>query len=236
MGGAMVNHDSPEKVAYPVTVESLGRIAVPEGHFVAADPYVMGPNPAAFEQVLPVEEAEVLAARAAIGPGHNRVAALILKCRSAPIEFWTMATLGGQDVAALEVEAYYGYPVDAGTGSFGGVDAMVVTERVLATDAGMLDDPISKALFADGLGTESAVVAAPEEGAVPVAVCSSGWGDGAYGTWLGRASDGAIVVAVTDFMLTGDPYAASLPEPVPPAPTPQSAPTPSLMKRLFGRA
>lgn len=69
---------------------------------------------------------------------------------------------------------------------------------------------MSTALFSDGIGTRSAVVVVPEEGAAPVAACSSGWGDGAYPTWLGLDAAGNVTVAVTDFLLTGDPYATPL--------------------------
>lgn len=211
--GKLVDHDSEEKVAYRVAVAELGRISVPEGRFVGADPYVMGPAPVAFDQLLSGAEADVFAARAAIGPDHSRVAALILKCAVSPIASWTMATRVDDDVPALEVEGYFGYPVDAGIGSFGGVDAMTVASRVLAADAGRLRDPISTAIMNDGSSANSAVCAAPEDGAEPIAVCSSGWGDGLYPTWLGRDSTGRVIVAVTDFLLAGDPYAAPLAAP-----------------------
>ena len=117
-----------------------------------------------------------------------------------------MATVPGQDAGSLEGEGFFGYGVDAGTGSFGSPEGMKVASAVLAADAGMLEDPISRALFADGTGTRSAVLVAPQEGAPPIAVCSSGWGDGAYPTWLGVDADGSVMVAVTDFLLTGDPH------------------------------
>lgn len=217
--GHLADHGPGEEVWYAVEVSAVGRLGIPEGRLVAADPYVMDSAPVPFDQRLPVAEADVLVARATTDAGDKRVVALILRCGSSPISTWAMATCAEQDLATLEPEGFFGYPVDAGTGALGGVDAMAVANRVLTEDAGMLEDPISTALFADGNGTDAAVCVAPEEGAEPIAVCSSGWGDGSYPTWLGLDATGTVVVALTDFLLTTDPYAA------PPAP-PDEAPLP----------
>ena len=82
----------------------------------------------------------------------------------------------------------------------------------------MLEDPISRALVDDKIGTDSAAIVAPEAGAVPVALFSSGWGDGSYPTWLGLSGRGDIVAAVTDFLLTADPCEAQGTRPGPPQP------------------
>lgn len=228
--GRMRDHDSKDDVEYNVSLESIGTLSLPAGKFVAADPYVMDAEPEPFAQRLGADRAEVIAARALVGEGHERVAALLLRAGSDPISDWAMATMPGQDVGALEAEGFFGYGVDAGTGSFGSPEAMRVTARVMHADAGMLDDSLSKALFADGVGTRSAVVLPAEDGAEPVAACSSGWGDGAYPTWLGLDADGDVTVAVTDFLLTGDPYAA----PAEPAAEAPPAREKSLLRRLFG--
>lgn len=230
--GHLRDHDAKDDAQYAVQVESIGSLALPGGQFVAADPYVMEAEPEPFAQRLGADTAEVLAARAVIGEGHERIAALILRVGSDAIVDWSMATFDGQDVATLEGEGFFGYGVDAGTGSFGSPEAMRVAGRVLHADAGMLADPISKALFSDEIGTRSAVLVSPEAGATPVAVCSSGWGDGVYPTWLGVDRAGRVVVAVTDFLLTVDPHAA--PPPQHPVVSPPAAPPKSLFRRLFG--
>lgn len=209
--GNLRDHDTQDDVRYVVQLEAIGGLELPGGQVVAADPYVMEAAPEPFEQALAAAAADVVVARAIVGEGHERVAALVLRAGPGPISEWLMATVAGQDVTTLEEEDFFGYGVDAGTGSFGSPEAMKVAGRALRADAGMLDDPVSKALFSDGIGTRSAVVVAPEVGATPVAVCSSGWGDGFYPTWLGVDPSGDVVVAVTDFLLTGDPHAAPLP-------------------------
>lgn len=230
--GELRDHDAREETLYPVQLEAIGRLTLPGGRLVAADPYVMEDAPKPFEQVLDAEAAEVIAARAIVGEGHDRVAALLLRVGAELICDWVMATVADQDVTTLDAEGFFGYGVDAGTGAFGSPNAMRVAGRVLQADAGMLEDPVSMALLDDGIGTRSAVLIAPEAGATEVAVCSSGWGDGSYPTWLGIDTAGAVVVAVTDFLLTGDPHTASPPErldkePVEPRPK-------SLLRRWFG--
>jgi hypothetical protein len=232
--GELRDHDQRDDVRYGVTCESIGMLPLPGGQLIAADPYVMEAEPKPFVQQLGTDLVEAIAARATIAKGHERIAVLILKAGSNLIHEWVMATLPGQDVSALDAEGFFGYPVDAGTGSFGGPEAMKVAGRVLQADAGMLDDPMSKALFSDGVGTRSAVLVAPEDGATPVAVCSSGWGDGQYPTWLGLDDSGHVMVAVTDFLLTGDPYASPLPE-EPAAPQEPPSRKKSRLRRWFRR-
>lgn len=239
LSGELADHDRPGPVVYPLSVDEIGVLELPGGRFVGADPYVMGGSPAPFEQSMTSNQADVVAVRAHIGPGHRRIAALVLISGRKTVADWHIATISGQDVAALGGEAFYGYGVDAGTGSFGSVPAMTVAARVLHADAGMLDDPISKALFADGIGTESAVVIAPEAGADVVAACSSGWGDGTYPTWLGTSDSGDVVIALTDFLLTGDPHAAPVESAQNAMPTasdaPEVVPRKPLIKRIFNR-
>lgn len=238
LAGEMPDHDSASEGPYALFRDDVGKLSLPDGRLVAADPYVMARDALPFERRLPAGEVSVVAVRAVVGEDHERVAALILVAGAQPVTQWEMATVGGQDVASLEGEGFFGYGVDAGTGSFGSPEAMQVASRVLDADEGMLEDPISAALFADGVGTRSAVVVAPEPSATPIAACSSGWGDGSYPTWLGINADGDVVVAVTDFLVAGDPYATASAPPQEVDATPPPAATSdrprSLLRRIFG--
>ncbi|MFV0426179.1 MAG: DUF4241 domain-containing protein, partial [Beutenbergiaceae bacterium] len=101
----------------------------------------------------------------------------------------------------------WAYPVDAGTGCFAPAEVMAIVAEVMMADAGALEDPISQMLYSgSGSSTEQACIAAPREGALPIAVFSSGWGDGAYATWLGHADDDSVVLALTDFQVALDPW------------------------------
>lgn len=192
----------------PVVLESIGTLALPDGSFAAADTYSWDPAPKPFEQRLSADRVEVTAARVVVGEDHDRVAALVLQAGSNPIARWDIATMPGEDVSTLGLEGFFGYGIDGGTVTIGSPEALRVAARVMTADELKLTDPLSRAIFADGLGTRGAAVVAPEEGAEPVAVCSTGWGDGAYATWLGLDAGGDLVVAVCDFNLIKDPYAA----------------------------
>lgn len=159
--GELRDHHSNDDTRYRVDLEPVGDLKVPGGRFVAADPYLMDVEPEPFEQLLGGDTADVVAVRAVIAEGHERVAALVLTVGEGPICDWAMATIAGQDITTLEDERFFGYGVDAGTGSFGSPDAMQLAGQVLHADAGMLDDPISKTLLRDGIGTRSPVVVAP---------------------------------------------------------------------------
>lgn len=210
-----------------LSVVSLGSLTLGDGRLVVADPYLMGPEPAPIAQTLRAGRHRVAVARAQVGPDHERIAAAALLSDAETFVDWQMARWPGQDPATLNGEGFFGYGVDAGTGCFGSPRAASVAGRVLSEDAGMLEDPMSKALFANNPAAGAAVVA-PEDGSEPIAIFSSGWGDGVYPTWLGVDSGGEVVVAVTDFLLTGDPFAAPELEAAPTPPTSR----PSWWKRL----
>ncbi|WP_370948965.1 DUF4241 domain-containing protein [Amycolatopsis sp. cg5] len=55
----------------------------------------------------------------------------------------------------------------------------------------------SRRAWADGVGFGPSGV--PK--ATPSGAFHSGWGDGSYGTWVGRTADGAVAQFVTDFQV-----------------------------------
>ena len=162
----------------PLSLDVLGKLNLSDGSLVVADPYVLEEGPQALRQRLRPGSHVVAIGRATVGPDHDRIAAAVLVSGSDPIETWEMACWPGQDIKSLGDEEYFGFPVDAGTGCFASPEAAVLAGRVLAADDGMLEVPISRALLDGRVGTDSAAIVAPEDGAPPVAVFSSGWGDG----------------------------------------------------------
>lgn len=195
-----------EEGPLPVALDVIGQLFFPDGQLVVADPYLMGEEPVRIEQPLQAVSYEVVIARATAGPEEERIAAALLVSDADDFVSWEMAHWTGQDVSLLGPQEYFGYGVDAGTGCFASTAAAKVVGQVLATDADMLEDLICRALSSDS-GNRHAAVVAPEAGAPPIAVFQSGWGDGRYPTWLGMNNSGQVVVAMTDFLLTGDPYA-----------------------------
>ena len=51
--GHIADHGPGEEVWYAVEVSAVGRLGIPEGRLVAADPYVMDSAPVPFDQRLP---------------------------------------------------------------------------------------------------------------------------------------------------------------------------------------
>jgi hypothetical protein len=238
--GELPEYDgSAEKRRLPVALRRLGVLSFEKGELVAADPYLMADEDIRpVQQHLPRSPYEVLIAVATVGADHDRNAAALLANGTDPIVNWDMARWPGQDPESLGPEEFFGYAVDAGTGCFADVASARATSRVLAEDAGMLNDPLSRALFVDPKAPGAAVTA-PAEGARPVGVFTSGWGDGMYPTWLGLNDRQEVVVAITDFLLTSDPFAAPPDAAASVVSPPESAPVArskqSRWKRLFGR-
>lgn len=200
LGNLLPDH-SETGISYPLEHVLLGTLHLPGGELAAGDPYVMGAEPLIFSRRLGADVVEVVATVA----GDERMATLLLLAGSNPVCGWAMATSADDDVCDLAAEDYRGYPVDSGTGALGSPAAMRRVGQALADDAGRMRDPLSATIHAQ-MGTCSAMIASPDEGLVAVAICSSGWGDGDYPTWLGLDDTGAVMVALTDFLLTSDPY------------------------------
>lgn len=195
---------------------------LPTGRIVACDPFVylgqgeIEPFTVTVEPGRYRVEAAVATltepGEPASGDPHLRVAAARLVVRDEPTAAWELALLPGQDPAALGEDEFYGYGVDAGTGCF--YDAAAEASFPdCEGDEGPLWDAFEGTDWAPG----PHLVTAPETGHT-LAAFTSGWGDGAYPTWIGRTATGEITCFVTDFFVAPDPSEAAEPEPARPAP------------------
>ncbi|KQY59253.1 hypothetical protein ASD11_06645 [Aeromicrobium sp. Root495] len=215
--GELVDSDGQvEKARHPVEIQILGTLTFPDGQLVLGDPYLLDDQPTPITRRLRATPYDVLVAMATVGPDHRRVAASLLVDGSGPVERWTMAHLPSQQPRSLTEHEFFGYPVDAGTGCFAGLAAATVTAEVMLQDAGMLEDPLSLALFEDE-PAPGAVLLSPAPGSDSVAAFSSGWGDGYYPTWIGLDAHEEVVVVLTDFLLTNEPFAPPTPATAPPS-------------------
>ncbi len=197
-------NDEPGKDPWPVSLNSLGTVELPSGQLVACDPYVADSHEPAFSTKFRTGAHEVVLGRATVGPDHERNTAAVLVAGSDAITQWEIAVTPGADVSQLDdPSSYFGYGVDAGTGCFASPEGQAAATAVLAADGGMLEDPLSTALFSSPI---RGVIARPAPGAPRVAMFETGWGDGYYPTWLGLAAAGHVVVAVTDFLVANDPF------------------------------
>jgi hypothetical protein len=193
--GYRVEHDG---IVYDVEPSELGPVVLPTGKVVGCDPLVPQATPfvdvvapgcyhlRAWVAVLSKDGAE----------SQRRIAALQLVVADEPVEAWTMALLPGQDVASLGADDFFGYGVDAGTGTLAD---QVAIEALSQWDY----EQIEEAFIPDQIPHDpiEAVIAAvvEERTAANVYVVGSGWGDGVYATYVGRTEDGQIAGFVTDF-------------------------------------
>jgi hypothetical protein len=190
-----------EHGAYVVEAHPLGDVVLPTGRVVGCDPLVVseaepytvavapGRYPArAWVAVVLREDAEV----------DRRVAALELVICAEPTTRWEQAVVGDQDVAALGDDDYFGYGVDAGAGTLADPTALAAMEN---WDEERIEDVFIPAeLPSSPVPGLIAAVLDEATGANIVTVCT-GWGDGCYGTWIGRTADGRVTSFVTDFMV-----------------------------------
>jgi hypothetical protein len=133
---------------------------------------------------------------------HERVAAAWLQVADVPTVAWTPALSGDQDLGTLGDTEFFGYGVDAGTGCFIDATATVRLGHLLGEDGNDLIDALYGAETAPDCGPVA--LADPGTG-INLVAFPSGWGDGAYPTWVGRDADGDVTGFLTEFFVVPQP-------------------------------
>lgn len=193
--GYRVEHDG---ITFVVEPYPLGPLVLPTGKVVGCDPFV--PNATPFVDVVAPGRYQLRAWVAVLhrdgSEWQRRITALQLLITDEPAAGWSMALLPGQELAALDDNQFFGYGVDAGTGTLADQSAVAAMstwdyEQVEQAFIPALipDDPIEAVI-------DTVVV---EETSANVYVVGSGWGDGSYATYVGRTEDGRITSFATDF-------------------------------------
>jgi hypothetical protein len=189
--------DSGE-TAYVIEPYDLGMVVSPTGHIVGCDPLVSHDRP--FTETVPPGN-YLLRAWIAVLHHHGtetqrRIAALQLVVHDTPAHSWTMALTADQDPTTLGDDEFFGYGVDAGTGTLADVTAIAA---LAAWDHDAVDETFIPAQIPrDPI---EAVISAVTDAATGanVFVVGSGWGDGVYPTYIGHTADGQVTSFVTDF-------------------------------------
>lgn len=185
-------------ITYVVDPVELGLVALPTGEVVACDPLV--PHTTAFVDTVEPGRYPLRAWVAVLYKGdaewQRRITALQLVTGEQPARSWTMALLPGQDIASLGEDGYFGYGVDAGTGTLAD---RVAIEALSAWDYDRIDATFIPAQVPNDPVEAVIATVVDEITGANVYVVGSGWGDGVYATYVGWTADGGISSFVTDF-------------------------------------
>ncbi|MGK5684994.1 DUF4241 domain-containing protein [Actinoplanes sp. URMC 104] len=169
-----------------LSTHPAGKLNLPSGRLVAADPSSLDHGEEPFLTMVPPGTYCVTVSLATFtdDPGHSRVAAVRLEVSDRHPVRWEPALRDGQDLLDLGYNEFYGFGVDAGMACFVDEDNR---ERLAGEWESLeLRDPRFTTV-ADG----------------DMVAWSSGWGDGAYPTWIGRDAHGRITCFVADMLLFG---------------------------------
>ncbi|MFG2047543.1 DUF4241 domain-containing protein [Micromonospora sp. NPDC048935] len=187
--------------AYLIEAHPVGDVVLPTGQVVGCDPLVC-PEAEPFTVTVPPGR---YAARAWVAvvlredaEVDRRVAALELVVSAEPTTHWELAVAGDQDVATLGADDYFGYGVDAGAGTLADPTALAALEGWDEDRIEEVFNPVELPM-SPVRGLITAVL--DEASGANIVTVATGWGDGCYGTWIGRAADGRVTSFVTDFMV-----------------------------------
>jgi len=187
--GGLFVRDTDEKIKHVIIeVMDAGTLRMPSGRLVATDPAWIDDRDQPFTVTVPPGEYPVRlsVARFADNPEHKRVAAAKLVIRDENAQSWEMALLPEQDPRTLLDTEFYGFGVDAGMGCFYDASATLAFARLDRSN--VLGDAITAPMSDLESGTN-------------LIAYHSGWGDGAYPTWIGRAAGGRVTCFIADMLL-----------------------------------
>jgi hypothetical protein len=202
--GSVYTH--PQGHTATVAKLETSKLVMPTGQLAACDPFVYLPDEAtAFRAaVLPgtytvvVSVVEIVHRDVpATGEPHYRVAAAKVQVADKEAASWELALTGDQDLSDLGPDEFFGYGVDAGTGCFVDASAAASFGEFVGGDGDVLLD----AFYGQASGNPLVVTLTDPSSQATLVAFASGWGDGAYPTWVGRDDDGQITAFVTDFQV-----------------------------------
>ncbi|MGW4127061.1 DUF4241 domain-containing protein [Amycolatopsis japonica] len=172
-----------------IGLRDAGTLRMTSGRLVAADPAFLDSDAAHFTVTVPPGEYRVVVSviRFVDEPSHERVVAAKLVVADVPVATWEAALWPGQNALFLGDGEFYGYGVDSGTGCF--------------TDADALPEEMDDELLEKFEEVDPHIDVTPDGADGNIIAFTTGWGDGSYPTWIGRAADGTPVCFVTDMLI-----------------------------------
>jgi hypothetical protein len=198
--------DNPFGIGDTVIVElrPAGVLRMPSGQLIATDPGWIGIDEPYTATVAPGAYPVLLSlVRWVDDPDHSRVAAAKLIIGDDPVVSWEQALRPGEDLRHLADGQFFGFGVDAGKACFCDVLVAPAMKRLLwPSVSDPAETPASRQLFETlNNGDNCAAELGDLESGANLIAFSSGWGDGAYPTWIGRTSTGDIGCFVIDMLL-----------------------------------
>ncbi|MFG2099496.1 DUF4241 domain-containing protein [Micromonospora echinaurantiaca] len=198
-------HYADEHGTYVIKAHPVDDVVLPTGQVVGCDPLVC-PEAEPFTVTVPPGRYPARAWVAVVlrdgAEADRRVAALELVVHDEPAVRWELALVGDQDAATLDDDGYFGFGVDAGTATLADPTAL---EVLSGWDYDQVEDVFIPAELPDAPVPGLITAVLDETSGANVVTVSSGWGDGCYGTWIGRTADDRITSFVIDFMVVPDP-------------------------------
>lgn len=189
------------------SVVELGNLTLPTGRVCACDPLVdFEAQPFVFA-VTPGDYAVRL--YLAKTDTDERIAYAALWFSSCDVVSWEPALLDGQDPKKLKPGEFFGYGVDSGTGCFQTPETLALLNTRIDRERDYFEQ-IILAMQSTYIHTRSWARIQPEPShSLSFLAFSTGYGDGFYGTYLGRNATGSPACLVTDFDVTYSPEAES---------------------------
>lgn len=189
-------HVGTDKDDIRFRIFDAGRLRMTSGRIKACDPLVnIGRPPFAVE--VPNGQFPVRLALVEGGIDRGRVAFARVDFSSEPVTRWEMALVGGQDVATLKADEFFGYPVDAGIGSFVDAETATVADRQMSADENLAEGWIDQG----DRKTPPTFYLDVAIGPGNIIMFTSGWGDGVYASWFGYDAQGRVAALLTDFLV-----------------------------------
>jgi uncharacterized protein DUF4241 len=185
-------------VTYVIEPYDLGLVVLPTGRVVGCDPLAAHDEP--FTETVQPGSYRLRAWVAILhrngAEWQRRITALQLVIEDARTATWTMAVTADQDASTLADDEFFGYGVDAGTGTLADLSAIEALEE---WDFDRVEDTFIPAQIP--LDPIEAVISAVVDAVTGanIYVVGSGWGDGSYPTYVGHTADQRITSFVTDF-------------------------------------
>jgi Protein of unknown function (DUF4241) len=192
-----------DKAPVPFEVIDGGTLIVTSGVIKATDPFLLAEDAGFTQKVFPGRYPVRFAHARVHGEAGGRIAFARVDFATKPVVYWQMAQTPGQDASTLKPGYIFGYPVDAGTGSFMDQAAAkaMLAKMADAKKAETITDQWINTGEVSGKAKGLQFYINEPVGPNNIIMFQSGWGDGFYASYFGFAADGTVVTLLTDFQV-----------------------------------